>query len=80
MLALLHDSPFLSPDGLRIDAVRSYARCFNELHYSHVKREGNMVTHGLARFALNVSDYVVRMEDILPQFHSFVLADIAGLH
>ena len=29
----------------------------------------------LARFALNVSEYSVWMEDVPPQFLSFVLAD-----
>ena len=80
MHALIHDSLFLSPNGLRIDAVRSNARYFNQLHYSHVKRESNMVTHDLARFVLNVSDYVVWMKNVPPQLHSFVLADIGGLY
>ena len=39
------------------------ARCFSKLHYSHVKREGNMVAHVLALFVLNVLDYSVWMED-----------------
>ena len=30
------------------------ARYFCKLHYSHVKREGNMVAHFLACLALNV--------------------------
>ena len=41
-------------------------RCFSKLYYPHVKREGNMVTHVLARFVLNVSDYSVWMEDVPP--------------
>ena len=39
MHVLKHDSPFLSPDGIILDAVRSQARCFNKLHYYHVNRE-----------------------------------------
>ena len=42
------------------------ARCFSKLHYSHVKREGNMVAHILACFALNVSDYSVWLEVVPP--------------
>ena len=38
------------------------ARCFSKLHYSHVKREGNMVAHVLACFALNISNYRVRLD------------------
>ena len=48
------------------------ARCFSKLHYSHVKREGNMVAYILALFTLNVSDYSAWMEDALPLFLSFV--------
>ena len=66
MQALIHDRPFLASDGLLIDDLRFNARCFNQLHYSHVKREGNMVAHKLARYTLNVSDFVVWMEDISP--------------
>ena len=46
------------------------ARCFSKLHYSHVKRERNIVAHVLAHFALTVLDYSVWMEDVPPQFHS----------
>ena len=56
------------------------ARCFCKLHYSHVKREGNMVAHVLARFALNVSNYSVWLEDAPPQFHSCVFANFNGIH
>ena len=48
------------------------ARCFSKLHYSHVKREGNMVAHVLALFVLNVLDYSAWIEDAPPQFLSFV--------
>ena len=80
MQALKYDSPFLSTDGIILDAVRSKARCFSKLYYSHVKREGNMFAYGLACFALNVTDYKVWMEDVPPQIHSFVLADSNGIH
>ena len=56
------------------------ARCFSKLHYSHVKREGNIVVHVLARFALNVSNYSVWFEDVPPQFHSCVFANFDGIH
>ena len=48
------------------------ARCLSILHYSHVKREGNMIAHVLAPFVLNVLDYSAWMEDAPPQFLSFV--------
>ena len=51
MKALKEDRIFLSTDGLFIDDVRFVARLFNQLRYSHVKREGNMVVHSLVRYA-----------------------------
>ena len=51
-------------------------RCFSKLHYSHVKREGNMVAYVLALFTLNVSDYSAWMEDALPLFLSFVTSKL----
>ena len=47
MKALKEDRIFLSTDGLFIDDVRFVARLFNQLCYSHVKREGNMVAYNL---------------------------------
>ena len=49
MKALKEDRIFLSTDGLFIDD-RFVARLFNQLCYSHVKREGNTVVHSLARY------------------------------
>ena len=48
------------------------ASCLSKLHYSHVKREGNMVTFVLALFVLIVLDYKAWMEDAPPQFLSFI--------
>ena len=48
------------------------ARCLSKLHYSHVMRGGNMVAFVLALFVLIVLDYRAWMEDVLPQFLSFI--------
>ena len=48
------------------------ARCLSKLHYSHVKREGNMVVFVLTLFVLIVLDYRTWMEDAPLQFLSFV--------
>ena len=48
------------------------ARCLSKLHYSHVKREGNMVAFVLALFVLIVLDHRAWMEDSPPRFLSFV--------
>ena len=52
---------------------------FWEEHYSHVKREGNMVAHSLACCALTISDFVMWMKDVPSPFLSIVLSNIAGL-
>ena len=66
----LEDALFSWERKLRFGVV--LARCFSKLHYSHVKREGNMVAHVLALFVLNVLDYSAWIEDAPPQFLSFV--------
>ena len=32
---------------------------FNQLHYSHVRRESNKVAHNLARHVITVSDFIL---------------------
>ena len=72
MHALVDDTPFLSTVGLLIDDVRFNAALFTNLHYSHVKRKGNMVAHNLACYALTISNFVVWMEDV-PHHHLYQL-------
>ena len=76
--ALLDDKEFLSAMGLVLDEIRSMVNLFNELHCSHVKREGNIVAHKLAHHAICVLDVVVWIEDVSPLLFPVVLADIAG--
>ena len=47
-------------------------RCLSKLHYSYVKREGNMVAFVLALFVLIVLDHRAWIEDSPPRFLSFV--------
>ncbi|KAK9985249.1 hypothetical protein SO802_030200 [Lithocarpus litseifolius] len=76
--ALSDETEFFSTVGLVLDEIRQKVNFFDELHYSHVKREGNMVAHMLARHAIRVSDVVVWMEDVPPPLFPVLLADIAG--
>ena len=76
MSALVNDSLFLSSNGLLMDDIRFGARCFHQLRYSHVKREGNKVAHNLARYVSCILDFVMWMEDGSPHFLSFDQADI----
>ena len=48
--------------GALLNDVRRCSSFFNQLRYSHVKREGNKVAHSLARYAKHISDFVVWME------------------
>ena len=74
--ALCNDTTFLSSNGLLIEDIRHHARFFNQLDYSHVKRECNKVTYKLARHVLFISDFVVWMEDVLPPLFPIILAYI----
>ena len=57
---------------------RENSRLFSQLHYSYVKREGNKVTHCLARHVINVLDLAIWMEDIPPQFVFVLQVDLVG--
>ena len=76
--ALIKNSTYLSTDGLLMDDIRFNATFFNQLLYSHVKREGNKVAHKLARHAFCISDFLVWMEDVPPPIRSVVQDDIVG--
>ena len=76
--ALREGTEFLSAVGLVLDKIRHKVNFFNELHFSHIKREGNIVAHKLARHAIYVSDVVVWMENVPPLLFPVILAEIAS--
>ena len=76
--ALRDDIEFLSAVGLVLDEIRIMVNLFNELHYSRVNRDGNIVAHKLTYHAICVSDVVVWMEDVPPLLFPVVLAEIAS--
>ena len=47
--------------------------------YICLGREGNVITHSLARYAIDISDFFMWMEDVPPQFHFILQADLDGL-
>ena len=55
--AISADTISLSSLGSLIANAKSFTSCFNELHYSHTKREGNKVAHGLAGMLLQFLFY-----------------------
>ena len=72
MKALKGGDQFLSTVGLVMDDIRDDANLFYQLCYFHVRREGNKVAHSLARHALEITDFVVWMEDVPPPLFSVV--------
>ena len=77
MNALSSDHHSLASFGLVINDVKFSAKFFDQLHYSHVKRECNTLAHCLARHAFDISDFLVWMEDVPPQFLVVLQADLA---
>ena len=57
MSTLQQEKVILTSDGLSIEDVHLCSRFFNQLHYSHVKREGNKITHILMRYGLHISNF-----------------------
>ena len=51
---------------------------FEELRYSHTKREGNSLAHSLARYAIGIPDFLVWIENVSSQFYSVLQTDLWG--
>lgn len=66
ILALTQTESTVSSIGPWIDDSKVLATDFVQLQYSHVRRECNRVAQ--ARYAIDISDFFMQMEDILPQF------------
>lgn len=67
MSRLVNDNTVLSCNGLLIEDNRRCSTLFNQLSYSHIKRKCNKVAHSLARYVAHISDFLVWIEDVLPQ-------------
>ena len=76
---LMEEERLLIPMGLLIEEAKQLSQHFEELHYSHVKRDCNVLAHNLARHAAGIPDLLVWMEDIPPQFHDIFQADLLCL-
>ena len=61
---LREDGMVLEPYGLLLEDVRILSQQFDELHYSHTKREGNSLAYSLARYAVSIPDFLVWMKDV----------------
>ena len=66
MKALSTNQRSLSSFGPLIDDAKFSSVNFDQLRYSHVKRECNFAAHNLAKFASNIPDFQVWREDVPP--------------
>ena len=62
----------LAACGLLIRDAFSLAGNFSKVSYSHIKREGNKVAHGLAKLAVNLAECVIWMEEVPPSIYHLV--------
>ena len=68
---LMEEERMLVPLGLLIKDAKIFSHRFDELQYSHAKRECNVLTHNLARYVISILDFVVWMEDVPSQFQMY---------
>ena len=76
---LMEEERLLVPLGLFIEDAKQLSQRFDELLNSHTKRECNTLAHSLARYAVGIPNFLVLMEDVPPQFHDVLQADLLGL-
>ena len=74
---LREDRMVLVPYGLLLEDARFLSQQFDELRYSHTKREGNSLAHSLVRYAVGIPDFLVWMEDVPPQFYYVLQTDLS---
>ena len=78
--ALIKPKSPLSSIGPWIEDSKIFSNNFSQLLYSHTRRECNKVAHSLARYAINIPDFLVWMEDIPLHFIVILHADLANLN
>lgn len=67
-----------SVEPLIQDAI-VFSSSYSILQYSHCRRGGNRLAHSLARYSINVSNYVVWIEEVPNPLLSVVQQDLANL-
>ncbi|XP_075665644.1 uncharacterized protein LOC142635355 [Castanea sativa] len=78
IIGLREDEKVLVPYGLLLEDAKFLSEHFDELLYSHTKREGNNLAHSLARYAIGIPDFLVWMDDVPSQLYSVFQTDLAG--
>ena len=64
LYALKEGPHSLASFGLPIQDVKCFTNLFHCIRFSHVRREGNIVAHNLARHARHVTSFQVWIEDV----------------
>ena len=78
---LADDNCSLAPFGLLVEEVKILSQHFDQLLYSHTKREGNAVAYSLVKYVIGILDFLTWMiEDVSPQLFSVLQVDFVGLH
>ena len=62
--------------GHIIRVIKVLSLAFNKVSFSHTRRQGNSVAHGLARMACNFSSFQVLREDVPPDLSHVYLSDL----
>ena len=75
--ALSTNQRSFSSFGPLIDKAKFSSVNFDQLRYSHVKRECNFAANSLGKFTSNIPDFLVWMEDVAPQLSYVIQADLA---
>ncbi|XP_075669843.1 uncharacterized protein LOC142639568 [Castanea sativa] len=57
--ALRENTQPLTPTGLMLEDVKRFFQNFDELLFSHTKRDDNVVAHSLVKYALSIPDFLV---------------------
>ena len=71
-------SSSLALHGHILQDAKCLSNALQFVRYSHVYRQGNNVAHALAKRALREPNLTVWMEDVPPDIHHIVQADLAN--
>ena len=78
---LADDNCSLAPFGLLVEEAKVLSQHFDQLLYSHTKREGTAVTYSLVKYVIGILNFLTWMiEDVSPQLFSVLQVDFVGLH
>ena len=77
--ALIKPKSPLSSLGPWIEDSKIFSNNFSQLLYSHTRKECNKVAHSLARYVIDIPNFLVWMEDVPLHFTIILHANLANL-